>query len=89
MLIHLMKRREFIAALGGAVAWPLVARAQAVPVVGFLSSLSSSYIARMSPAVRQGLSEAGYVEGQHVAVEYRLAEGQLWQFGTGSSWYVA
>ena len=71
-----MRRREFIAAFGGAAAWPLVARAQALPVVGFLSSLSSSYIARMSPAVRQGLSETGYIEGQNVAVEYRLAEGQ-------------
>ena len=71
-----MRRREFIAGLGGAAAWPVVARAQAVPVVGFLSSLSSDYIARMSPAVRQGLSETGYIEGQNVAVEYRLAEGQ-------------
>ena len=71
-----MRRREFIAGLGGAAAWPVVARAQAVPVVGFLSSLSSGYIARMSPAVRQGLSETGYIEGQNVAVEYRLADGQ-------------
>jgi len=70
-----MRRRAFIEGIA-ALAWPLVARAQAVPVVGFLSSLSSSYIARMSPAVRQGLSETGYVEGQNVAVEYRLAEGQ-------------
>jgi putative ABC transport system substrate-binding protein len=71
-----VRRREFITVLGGALAWPLVARAQAVPVVGFLSSLSSSYIALMSPAVRQGLSETGYIEGNNVAIEYRLAEGQ-------------
>jgi putative ABC transport system substrate-binding protein len=71
-----MRRREFIAGLSGTAAWPVIARAQAVPVVGFLSSLSSSYIARMSPAVRQGLSETGYIEGQNVAVEYRLADGQ-------------
>src|SRR5262249_33870691 len=73
---HRVKRREFIAALGSAAVSPVVARAQAVPVVGFLSSLSSSYIARMSPAVRQGLSETGYIEGQNVAVDYRSAEGQ-------------
>ena len=72
-----MNRREFIAGLGGAVAWPTVARGQQpVSVIGFLSSLSSNYIARMSPAVREGLSETGYVEGQNVAVEYRSAEGQ-------------
>ena len=71
-----MRRREFIAGLSGTAAWPVIARAQAVPVVGFLSSLSSDYIARMSPAVRQGLSETGYIKGQNVAVEYRLADGQ-------------
>ena len=69
-----MRRREFIAGLSGTAAWPVIARAQAVPVVGFLSSLSSSYIA--SPAVRRGLSETGYIEGQIVAIEYRLADGQ-------------
>jgi putative ABC transport system substrate-binding protein len=72
-----MKRRAFIAAIGGAAAWPMVARAQQpIPVVGFLSSLSSSYITRFAPAVRQGLSETGYIEGRNVTVEYRLADGQ-------------
>jgi putative ABC transport system substrate-binding protein len=73
-----MRRREFIAALGGAAVWPLATRAQqpVVPVIGFLSSRSPSESAGVVAAFRQGLREAGFVEGQNLAIAFRWAEGR-------------
>jgi putative ABC transport system substrate-binding protein len=72
-----MNRREFLGVLGGAAAWPVAVRGQQVslPVMGFMDSGSPVPSAQLAAALKQGLDESGYIEGQNLLIEYRWAEG--------------
>ena len=72
-----MRRREFIAALGSAAVWPVLARAQNVPVLGYLGSASATTSPHLAAAFRQGLQETGFAEGRNVAIEFRWAESRF------------
>jgi putative ABC transport system substrate-binding protein len=79
-----LRRREFIAGLGGAASWPLAAGAQqrAMPVIGYLSGRTADFDARMLVSLRRGLGDVGYAEGRNVAIEYRFADGRYDRLST-------
>src|SRR5262249_1669959 len=78
-----LKRREFIALLGSAAAWPLAAHAQQqLPVIGILSSRSRATDALLIAVIRQGLADIGFIEGRNVSIEYRWAEGNYGRLPT-------
>src|SRR6516162_7010124 len=74
----MIRRREFIAGLGGAVAWPLAAQAQqrVMPVIAYLSGRTPDSDASMLVSVRRGLADVGMAEGRNVAIEYRFTDGR-------------
>jgi putative tryptophan/tyrosine transport system substrate-binding protein len=72
-----VRRREFIAAIGGAAVWPLSASAQPPrPAIGFFNGQSAAEVARYVAAFREGLKESGFTEGQNVSIDFRYAHGQ-------------
>jgi hypothetical protein len=83
-VIEMIKRRDFIAGLGGAAAWPLAAQAQkrGMPTIGYIRSPPIVLTERNAFRFRQGLAEEGYVEGRNVAIEYRLADGHYDRIST-------
>ena len=83
-----MRRREFIAGLGGAAVWPVVVHGQAPPVIGFLHSGSPASYGHVMDAFRSGLAEKGFVEGGAVTVVNRWAEDHFDRLPALASWFV-
>src|SRR5262245_27897601 len=76
MAIHI-RRREFFVTLGSAAAWPLAARAQQRPVIGFLRNTAPDDVPHLVAAFRKGLAETGYIEGRNMEIDYRWTDGQI------------